>query len=135
MSTTANQVYLKALALIDEVDSTGAATDAATDSYAGKAPSLIDTLQLELMLYEDVTLATAITTLSGTLGISDDTALRVMPYGLAAKFALADKDAEFYNEYSNEYEKLKRTIQRAEADITDEYDILGGLQTYTDNDF
>jgi hypothetical protein len=120
---TANDVYEAALALIDEIDDDGTANGA---GYAGKAPRLIDLLQRELALLEGVT-ATKITSLNDTLVISDDTALRIMPYGLAAKFGLGDKDTDYFNEYQMQYERLKRTIPATESNISDEYGILDGI--------
>lgn len=124
MATTAQDVYEVALALMDEVEEDGKFT--ATNDE--KAPYLIDLLQRDLAFAEDVTVSTAISALTDSLVISDDTAMRIMPYGLAAKIALADKDADAYNEYQSTYERLKRTIRIDEADITDEYDVLTGLQ-------
>jgi hypothetical protein len=125
--TTAQTVYESALALIDEIEDDGSVSITDTASYAGKAPRLIDLLQRELALCEGVTLTATIDSLSDALEISDDTALRVMPYGLAAKFALSDKDADSYNEFSMKYEQLKRTIRVDEEAITDEYNILTGM--------
>jgi hypothetical protein len=124
MATTAQDVYELALALMDEIEETGTFT--ATNDE--KAPYLIDLLQRDLAFAEDVTVSTAISALTDSLVISDDTAMRIMPYGLAAKIALADKDADAYNEFQSTYERLKRTIRIDEADITDEYDVLTGLQ-------
>jgi hypothetical protein len=54
MSTTAQQIYKKALALIDELLPTGAINAAKTGDYAGKAPSIIDMLQKELTKNSDL---------------------------------------------------------------------------------
>jgi hypothetical protein len=124
---TGQDVYEAALALIDEIGDDGTIDEDTTASYEGKAPRLLDMIQRELAIAENVT-ATQITALTSVLVISDDTALRVMPYGLAAKFALQDKDLDLYGELIREYEKLKRTIRSDEADITDEYDVLQGMQ-------
>jgi hypothetical protein len=127
---TANDVYEAALALMDEIDDDGTVNE--ESSYAGKAPRLLDLLQRELAKLEGVTITAKIDELSDTLVISDDAALRVMPYGLAAKFALADKDNDLYNEYQGQYERGKLTLGVEEAGITDEYDILSGMGTATD---
>jgi len=75
---TAQDVYELALALIDQAE----APDAS--DYARRAPMLIDVLQHELAFYEGVSLTKTVRTLEHTLEVSDDTAERIMPYGLAA---------------------------------------------------
>ncbi len=118
---TAEEVFELALALIDQSEG------ADTTDYAQRAPALIDVLQRELAFYEDVTLTRGISTLDDTLQISDDTAERIMPYGLAASFALADKNGDMYADYSAMYRALIRTIRPGEADITDEYGAADGM--------
>lgn len=132
---TAENIYEIALALIDEIDDDGTIDAERTASYKGKAVFLIDILQRELAFCEGVTVFNAITALEDSLVISDDTALRILPYGLAAKFALADKDADTYNEFQSAYERLKRTIRIKETDITDEYNVLQGLQINAQDDW
>ncbi len=124
---TARDVYERAMALIDETEEDGSVGSEYTADYEGKAPSIIDTLQRELAFYEDVTLTSTVVSLEDALEISDDTALRIMPYGLAAAFALADKSTDMYSDYSYLYRSLQRTIRRDEADIVDKYEILGGM--------
>jgi len=124
---TARDVYERAMALIDEMESDGSISSEYTADYAGKAPKLIDTLQHELAFHEDVTLSGEIDDLDDALEISDDAAYRIMPYGLAAAFALADKNTDMHSDYSYMYRKLCSTIRSDEADITDEYDILDGM--------
>lgn len=117
---TAQDVYDRSLVLIDE-------TEGSAD-YADKAPVLIDILQREIAKKEGVTVVSEISALSDTLVISDDSALRIMPYGLAAKFALADKDADMYNEYQSQYLSSLRTIVvTPAADDTDTLNVLSGL--------
>src|SRR5690554_6810363 len=119
---TAREVFEIASALIDEVGE-----DIDSDNEA-KAPYIINLLQKELAFYESKELTSNIVTLDDELEISDDSAERIMPYGLAAKFALADKDADYYNEYSAMYRSLIRTIRCDEEEIEDEYNILAGMQ-------
>lgn len=118
---TARDVYELAMALIDETES-----DYEQD-YAAKAPQLIDILQRELAFYEGKTPSGTVVSLDSVLEVSDDTALRIMPYGLAASFALADRDADMYSDYSYMYRSLIRTIRLEETDIADEYGVLGGM--------
>ena len=118
---TAQDVYELALALIDQAD----APDAA--DYERRAPVLIDVLQHELAFYEGVPLTRSVGRLEDVLQISDDTAERIMPYGLAASFALADKNGDMYADYSAMYRALIRTIRSGEADVSDDYAALDGM--------
>lgn len=124
---TARDVYELSLALIDEIESDGNISIETAASYAGKAPRIIDVLQKELAFYEGVTLTDSVKHLDDALQISDDTAMRIMPYGLAASFALADKNGDMYGDYSFMYRSLIRTIRTDEVDISDDYNVLDGL--------
>lgn len=124
---TARDVYELSLALIDEIETDGSISIETAASYGGKAPRIIDVLQKELAFYEGVTLTARINELDDALEISDDTAMRIMPYGLAASFALADKNGDLHGDYSFMYRSLIRTIRMDEVDISDEYNVLDGL--------
>ncbi|MDD5018229.1 MAG: hypothetical protein PHO15_09045 [Eubacteriales bacterium] len=124
---TAREVYEISLALIDEVENDGSVDAEYTKSYAGRAPRIIDALQRELAFYEGTALTGSIDELDDALEISDDTAERIMPYGLAANFALSDKNTDMYAEYSALYRSLLRTIRTEESAIADEYDVLDGM--------
>ena len=76
---------------------------------------------------EGVQITSSITTLDDVLEISDDTAERIMPYGLAAEFARADRNENVRDTYSYKYNSLIRTIRMDEEDITDVYNVLDGL--------
>lgn len=118
---TANDVYELALALIEEDKDSENEGD-----YRGKTPQLIDALQREIAFYEGVAPG-KIKDMNDSLQISDDSAMRIMPYGLAALFALADRNADMQSDYSYMYRSLLRTIRPEETDIEDKYDILSGL--------
>ena len=119
---TAKDAYEIAMNLIDN-----AGSDTETEDYANRTPAVINVLQRELAFYEGVSLTGEVKDLDDTLQISDDTASRVLPYGIAANFALVDKNGDMYNDYSYMYRALCRTIRHAEAGGTDEYGILGGM--------
>ncbi len=119
---TARDAYEIALSLIDNAES-----DAENEDYARRAPAVIGVLQKELAFYEGVTAAGKIGSLDDTLQISDDTAMRELPYGIAASFALADRNGDMYNDYSYMYRALCRTIRHSEADTEDEYDVRSGM--------
>lgn len=123
----ARDVYELSIALIDEIDSDGSISPETAESYEARAPKIMDVLQKELAFYENVTLTGSIESLNDVLEISNDTAMRIMPYGLAASFALADKNDDMYSDYSYMYRSLIRTIRMDETDITDEYGMLDGM--------
>lgn len=119
---TAKDAYEIALELIDS-----AGSEAETQDYADRAPAVIDVLQRELAFYEGTAVSGKVDDLDNALQISDDTASRVLPYGIAANFALADKNGDMYNDYSYMYRALCRTIRRGETNISDEYGVLDGM--------
>ena len=119
---TAQDVYDMALALIDQTD------EADSEDYRLRAPAIIDVLQRELAFYEQRMTIKRVERLDDALEISDDTASRIMPYGLAASFALADKNGDMYADYSAMYRVLCRTIRGGEADAADEYGVLEGMR-------
>lgn len=119
---TAQDVYNMALALIDQAE------DEDAEDYRLRAPAIIDALQRELAFYESRMLTRKLADLDDALEISDDTAMRIMPYGLAASFALADKNGDMYADYSAMYRMLCRTICGGEADAEDEYGVLNGMR-------
>lgn len=119
---TAKDAYEIALTLIDNRDD-----DAENEDYARRAPAVIDVLQRELAFYEGVALTGKVGDLDDTLQISDDTASRVLPYGIAANFAMVDKNGDMYNDYSYMYRSLCRTIRHVETYGADEYGVLDGM--------
>lgn len=119
---TAQEAYELALALIDQTEGED------TADYAARAPAVIDVLQRELAFYEDLAVTRGVRQLEDALEISEDTAERILPYGLAASFALADKNGDMYADYSAMYRALLRTIRPGEADAADEYGALEGLR-------
>lgn len=119
---TARDAYEIALALIDSAES-----ETENEDYARRAPAVIGVLQKELAFYEGVTVTGEIEDLDDALQLSDDTASRVLPYGIAAYFALADKNGDMYNDYSYMYRALCRTIRHSEADTEDEYGVTDGM--------
>jgi hypothetical protein len=122
---TANDVYKKACALMDEIDENGEVNE--DTGYEGRAPELINMLQSELAFYEGTDILEEITSLDNDLEISNDTASRVMPYGLAAQFALGDRNDNMYADYSAKYHSMIRTIKAPVEEVEDSYNILDGM--------
>ena len=112
---TAQEAYELALALIDQTEGSE------TKDYEERAPAIIDVLQREIAFYEGLSITRRIKGMQDALEIGEDTAERILPYGLAASFALSDKNGDMYADYSAMYRSLLRTIRPIEADATDEY--------------
>jgi len=121
-----NDVYALALSVLDEINTGGVVN---TDTgYEDKAPLTFDRIQRELAFYEGVNVMRRITSMADTLEISDDTALRVMPYAIAADFALQDKMSDEYGYCLGKYREMIPTIKREPKRVVDAYDILAGMQ-------
>jgi hypothetical protein len=121
---TAREVYENALVLLDEVDESGALSE--STAYEKKAPFLIDMLQREIARAEGIEPA-KIAALTDNLVISDDSANRIMPYGLAARFALADRLMEFASYYQGIYDERFRQIGVKTEDFNDDMNVMRGF--------
>jgi hypothetical protein len=123
---TAKEVYLTALALMDELEPDGQASGDTNEAYEKRAIRLINVFQREIAKLEGVE-PTDITSLDDELSISEDSADRIMPYGLAAKFCLSDQMTDMFTVFQSEYRSLLRTIPAVETPIHDDIGILSGL--------
>lgn len=123
---TAQQVYEKALGLLDELEEDGTVSDDTDAVYAKRAIQLIDTLQRELARYEGVE-PNSITALTQTLKISDVTAATVLPYGLAANFALVDNMTALYGVYNSQYNNGVIRIATSFNDYEDDMHVMSGF--------
>lgn len=99
---TAQDVFDMALALIDEPD--------CAQRYASCAVDVVNALHHELAFYEDKKVS-QIKKLDDVLEISEDTAVNVLPYGIAASFALSNGNGEMFADCSAFYRALIRTIK------------------------
>lgn len=122
MSVKAKEIADAALKLICHVGELGAIDKNRESRYYGLAPSYITVLQYELSEYENAPQPLPIENLEQEIDLSDKTALKVMPIGLAMYFALIDRDADLYNHFSSlYYEKLVPSIKTAEVKISECY--------------
>jgi hypothetical protein len=103
MSVKAKDVAEAALKLICHVNDMGAVDRNREGRYYGVAPAYLTLLQYELAEFEGAPQPLPISELLQDIGLSDETALKVMPAGLAMYFALIDRDAELYNHFSQSY--------------------------------
>lgn len=122
MSVKAKEVVDAALRLVCHVGDLGAVDKNREGRYYGVAPSYLTVLQYELAEYENAPSPMPVTSLMQELEVSDQTALKVMPVGLAMFFALIDRDAALYNHFSNSYYgSLAPSIKAAEVTLTEFY--------------
>jgi hypothetical protein len=103
MSVSAKDVTDAALKLICHVNDMGAIDRNRESRFYGVAPAYLTVLQYELAEFEGAPPPLPISALSQNIGLSDETALKVMPEGLAMYFALIDRDAALYNHFSQSY--------------------------------
>ena len=121
---TARDVYESAVVLIDDIDTDGTLNE----DTASRAPYLIDLLHREIAMREGRIVVDQITDLDDELIISNDSAMRIMPYGLAMHLILPDRNADMFNTFESNYQLGLRSIKRDEEEMTDVYNILSGMQ-------
>jgi hypothetical protein len=122
---TANDVYVSALAHLDEIATGGIAT---TDTdRENRSPLLIDAIQREIANLAGVNVKGRIIALTDTLSVSDDHALRVMPWGLAAELALQDNMEDEYLYCISRYREERKTV-KPKIKMRDPYNVLAGMQ-------
>lgn len=129
------QGHCEGLVSVNSVSTVAGAAIYAIDNisnplYLGQGLGFVNSRQQELARLEGNTENPPyIEDLDDLLSLSDDTAMRILPYGLAADFARFDNASNNNLQYFlTEYEKLKRTIVYSEQNIEDQYDILNGMR-------
>jgi len=140
------QVTEISLRLLGHLNSKGMVDSNKEAKYFNVSPAYCDILQRELLMREgffntDNHLAFTAVTVNGVitytaipvpmitslidnLKITDDTALRVLPFGLAAYLALIDNDTVMYNTMSLNYNNAIQSIIVADNKPIDYYGIL-----------
>ena len=122
---TAQTPYNIALSFLDEIDEN---SDPNEDTgYEGKAPYIIDAIQRDIARLSGVKVLQGVSALTDDLYISDDHALRVMPYGIAAEFALQDKMNDEYQKNYAEYKSRLRSVRPEKLTKKDPYRLLDGM--------
>jgi hypothetical protein len=123
---TAKDAVISALKLMGVVNSYGVVDENNCSKYFGLAPAYLNILVLEIANAENAELMQdSIQGLDCALGISDDSATRVLPFGLAMYFAVIDRDSELYNHFSQlYYGTLLPSIKANETAIQDYYGIM-----------
>jgi len=123
MAKTGENVFLRAIKLLDGMERDGTINESKITSYRSLAPTILTMLQGELLPVS--TADTDVTSLSDNLSVSDKQALYVLPYGLAAELMISQDDDQTIAAYfSQRYETMKRRFPTP-ATIIDIVDVYG----------
>ena len=128
MSVTAQNVFDRTMALYAQTNKSGTVDISKSTEYQNKSIPLINQVLREVAHLEGNDEVDEITTLTALFEVTDDSALRVMPWGLMQLFALSDGDNDMFGFSSTKYETEKSKIKRKAFKIKDEYDILNGMR-------
>jgi hypothetical protein len=88
---TGEDVFQRAIKMIDAIDRSGLITESKIVSYRAKATAFLTALQGELLPAS--ALALDYTNLDAPLAITDKQALYVLPYGLSAELMISEDDS------------------------------------------
>jgi hypothetical protein len=122
MSVTAKEVVEIALGLAGHVGAAGTIDKNREARCYGVAPSFLTMLQCELAAYENAPVPQPVGSLSQLIELSDETARKVLPAGLAMYFALLDRDAVLYNHFKScYYGSLAPSVKAAETTLAECY--------------
>lgn len=122
MAVTGQQVYERALTLMDEVLETGVIATETPEYYRTKAINIINILQVELLPLD--TTITPITDLNQNLQVTDRVAYLTLPYGLAAHLLIND-DLTISSFFNARYDELKKKVATNAVPIVDVYGVSG----------
>jgi hypothetical protein len=107
------------MALLDEIQDNGQISTQNTQNYKAKTPRLLTILEFDLCRKNGVT-QVPITSIDDEMNVSDDVALRILPYGLASVLLIVEDPptASFYND---KYNELKRQISTSFVQMENVY--------------
>lgn len=123
MTKTAKEVVDAALQRLGlAINQNGEIDENRAKKYYSIAIPIINELQAEILAIENpVAKAKKITDLSETLSISDNSATRALPIGIACRFSLADKMPDLYNVLAGEYNNALNMVQPLVSGDTTKY--------------
>lgn len=127
---TAGDVFDAAMALMDELNTSGEPRTADTKEYEYRAPGIVNMMigEKRILCGEHGTLITVESLDDDLIGIEDNYALAVMNYGLAANL-LVDENPTAAAFYEQRYEELRdRFLQRQTAAQGDIENLYGGIE-------
>lgn len=136
MATNSQGVFDLTMAMIDEVNESGATDHADTKEYKDRTLHIINVLQGELYMYSDTYelpekgrrgVAIPVLNFEEEIVSLDDYICRsVLPYGLAAHLLL-DENPSAAGFFQQRYEELKRALSRGIlSESEDIIDVYGG---------
>lgn len=121
---TGKTAVTAALRLLGHGNGYGCVDENREARYFGLAPSYLNVLCAEIAAAEGAQ-GGDVAGLDSELPISDDSARRVLPFGLAMYFAVIDRESDLYNHFSSVYYgTLLPSVRAPEADLTDAYGVL-----------
>lgn len=129
----AEEIFMSAMALIDEMSANGELDESSVAEYKAKAPYLLTILQTELVgienryrKLEDWVFPTKIESLEDYLEVDDIKAQTLLSYGLAAQLMMHE-DTSLANFFNSKYEELRSMFLKPTAvkkePIEDVYDV------------
>lgn len=140
--TTAQDIFEAAIAMMDEVDDSGAADHSDTKEYKNRTLAILNILRGELYPYSDSyelgdsgrPIAAHIDDFTTPIELDDYICQSVMPYGLAAHL-LMDENPTSANFFQQRYDELRDGLRRGypskgSEDIVDVYGCRGGISPY-----
>lgn len=118
-------IVFTALRALNHTNGSGAVDENRESRYFGIAPAFLTLLQNEIAARRgDAQTPAPLASLADDLALDDDTAARVLPAGLAMLFALADRDGDVYNHFSQlYYGSLLPSVQPGEVLLADSYGV------------
>jgi hypothetical protein len=119
---TGRKIFNQAIAIIDELSSTGQINDSQVKDYLARAPYLLDLWQKEMAVVEGLQNVEEIESLDQPVMISD----RNCPSGayyLARFFALSDQNTDLARICEQKYQAIKNQNPLTSTDIIDVYGI------------
>jgi hypothetical protein len=124
---TAKTIVDKALLMLSHGNMAGVVDENRESRYYGLAPAYLTLLQYEIASLANLPAVNMqVSSLDKELALDGDTALRLMPAGLAMYFALIDRDDACYNHFSKlYYESLVPSVRPDEVKLEDTYGVSG----------
>lgn len=129
MSVSVEEVFNIAVALMDELSSTGETRTNDTKEYEYRTPGILNMMLAEMhLLAGDHVKWTPVEEMDDTLAKTDDTYARgVMCYGLASNL-LTDENPTAASFYQQRYEELRALfVSRLKASVEDIDMLYGGV--------
>lgn len=137
MATNAQRVFDVTMALMDELNESGATDTSDTKEYKNRTLFILNTLRGELFPYSDTYAAVEpgkrpivgiIENFTDDIGLDDYICQTVMPYGLAAHLLL-DENPSAASYFNGRYQELVALLARGMPQGSEDIeDLYGGIE-------